>query len=217
MQHLNMDAISYNRVSHPNITIDIYGQPRIIDGKRGGAVNLDGNSQFVSLGNQHESCLGNLDLCRHGLLMSTWVRPGQLREGMDIFSSGANGIKAWYAGGRLRVSARTLTREWSLETDKIVGNEWQFVEFAWDPVDGLSLYINEQLVAQSSQPSVRLASDVTAAHPDREKFYIGRGDGSRSNARYANMTIDDVEYWYNNRKYLLAFDYIQRGLCEPVE
>lgn len=215
MQHLNMDAISHNRVTHPNITIDTYGQPRIVDGKIGGALNLDGNSQFVSLGNQHESCFGNLDLCHHGLLLSTWIRPGQLREGMDIFSSGANGINAWYSGGRLHVSARTLTREWTVQTDKIADNQWQFVEFEWDPTEGLVVYINEQLAAQNSQPTVRSPSDSTGVHPDREKFYIGRGDGSRSNARYANMTIDDVEYWYNNRRYLLAFDYIRRGMCVP--
>lgn len=203
-----MDATSHNRIPHPNITIETFGQPKIVPGKIGGALYLDGNNQYLSFGNQHGSCLGNLDYCPHGLLLSFWIRPGQLREGMDLLSSGANGLRAWFSGGQLHLSARTLTKEWSLQTNKLAPDRWQFVEFGWDPRDGLAVYVGDKLVAQGKSPVVR---STTGHHPDNEKFYIGRGDGTRANAHYANITIDDIEYWYNNRKYLIAFDYIQRG------
>lgn len=202
-----MDAASSGRIPHPNITIETFGRPRIVEGKVGNALYLDGNSQYVSLGDQHRSCLGNLDHCPHGLLLSSWIKPGRLQEGMDLLSSGTNGLRAWFSGGRLHVTARTTTKQWTLQTDKLTTDRWQFVEFGWDPKDGLAVYVDDQLAAQDTDPS---PSEYSRGHPD-EKFYIGRGDGSRSNSYYANMTIDDVEYWYNNRKYLLAFDYVRRG------
>lgn len=201
-----MNAITGNRIVHPTMRIEAFGQPRIAPGRVGGALDLDGSNEFVSLGRQQSSCLGNLDLCRHGLLLSAWLQPGQLKEGMDLMSSGVNGLRVWYENGRIKVSARTTTQEWNLETDRVKPSEWQFVEIGWDPKAGLSFYVNEELVAQDTRPDVRR----DAVRPNLE-FYFGRGDGTRSNARYGNFTIDNVEYWTSNRDYLLAFDYIQRG------
>lgn len=97
-----MDRITGNRIAHPYLRVDTFGQPEILaDGKIGGALYLDGNGQYASLGRQHKACLGNLDLCRHGLLLATWIKPGQLKDGMDFLSSGANGLKARYANGQV--------------------------------------------------------------------------------------------------------------------
>jgi len=97
-----MDAMTGSRVSHPYLRVDTYGQPTIIaDGKIKGALRLDGTGQYASIGRQHDACLGNLDLCRHGMLLSTWIRPGQLQDGMDLISSGSNGIKARYVNGQV--------------------------------------------------------------------------------------------------------------------
>ena len=85
-------------------------------------------AQYASLGAQSDSCLGNLDLCRHGLLFAAWLKPSELREGADLLSTGANGLRAWVQGGRVHVSARTLTREWTVDTDALRANAWQFVE-----------------------------------------------------------------------------------------
>lgn len=204
-----MDAMVGSRVSHPRIRIDTFGLPRIAPGRIGGALNLDGSNEFASLGKQQEVCLGNLDLCRHGLLLSAWLRPGQLKDGMDVMSSGSNGVRMWYEGGKLKVSARTSAKEWNLETDRVRSDQWQFVEVGWHPEDGLRFYVNEEQVAQSTGSTAR--TDPGGSNPDREQFYFGRGDGSRSNARYGNFSLDDVEYWTSNRDYLIAFDYIQRG------
>ena len=210
MKHyLGMDSIANNRVVHPNLRIDVLGQAQIEPGKIDGALSLDG-SDFVSLGRQSENCFGNLDLCRHGLLFSMWLRPGQLKNGMEFLSTGSNGIKARYIGGQLRVTARTTTHEWNLQTDKLNMDEWQFVEFGWDRNNGLSLYSNQKLIAQGAVASKRSTTDDS--NPERHQFYIGRGDGTQSGARYGNFTIDDVEYWYGNRDFLIAFDYIFRGL-----
>jgi len=122
------EMTSDSRIRHSNFSIDLFDRPRLTNGKIGMALNLDGGSQYASIGSQYASCLGNLDFCRHGFLFSAWLRPGQLQDGMDIMSTGSNGIRAWYQNGRLHMSVRTLTRDWTLSTDALKSDQWQFVE-----------------------------------------------------------------------------------------
>jgi len=212
--YLKLDSIVGDRVVQPDLDIRSFGHPNIDDrGKIGGALRLDGTGQYVSLGRQHDACLGNLDLCRHGLLFSGWLRPGSLRDGMDLVSTGANGIRLRYVGGRTRVTARTSAHIWTARTDVIRPDRWHFVEVEWSDEAGLSVYVDNRLVAWASRAIVRPTDGAVRPSPDQEQFYLGRGDGTLSNSRYGNMTVDEVEYWYGNREYLLAFDYIQRGLA----
>jgi len=209
-----MDSIVGDRVVQRDLDVRTFGHPDIDErGKIGGALHLDGSGQYVSLGLQHDACLGNLDLCRHGLLLAGWLRPGTLRDGMDLVSSGANGVRLRYVGGRTRVTARTSTHAWTAHTDAIRPDRWHFVEVAWSDESGLALYVDNRLVARASRAIIRPTDGAVSPSPDHEQFYLGRGDGTLSNSRYGNMTVDDVEYWYGSRDYLLAFDYIQRGLA----
>lgn len=208
-----MDSIVGDRVLHSDLNIRIFGHPSIDErGKIGGALRLDGTGQYVSVGRHHDACLGNLDLCRHGLLLAGWLRPGTLRDGMDLVSTGANGIRLRYSSGRTRATARTSTHVWTTRTDAIRPDRWHFVEVDWSDESGLALYVDDRLVARASRPIVRPTNGAVSPSPDQEQFYLGRGDGTLSNSRYGNMTIDELEYWYGSRDYLLAFDYIQRGL-----
>jgi len=140
---------------------------------------------------------------------------------------------------QLRVSAKTSTREWSIPTNEFRSDRWQYLEIGWSPVAGLEVYIDNKLVGRAGIPTVRDPSatapsggsggaggsgggggggsgsgsggGATGARPELEQFQLGRGDGTQSNSRYGVMTLDDFEYWYGNRDYLLAFDYIWRG------
>ena len=81
--HLAMDSMVGDRVVQSDLDVRSFGHPSVVErGKIGGALRLDGSGQYVSLGRQHDACLGNLDLCRHGLLLAAWLRPGTLRDGM---------------------------------------------------------------------------------------------------------------------------------------
>ena len=62
-QYFNMDEISYNRLVNPTVRVELTGQPKLVDGKFGRAVNLDGNGQYMTMDRQSNNCLGNLDLC----------------------------------------------------------------------------------------------------------------------------------------------------------
>lgn len=171
---------------------------------------MNGRNQYASFGDQRRTCLGDLDRCRHGLLLATWLRPGQLKNGMQLMSTGANGIRAHYSGGRLRVTARTATKEWSASTTQFRPNQWQFLEFSWSKTKGLSIYINNQFVASSGSPTTRTRAS-SALEARQAAFYLGRGDGTEGRVSYSAMSLDDMEYWYGPRDWLLAFDYIQRG------
>jgi len=213
--HITMDSVVGDRVVHEDLDVRTFGHPNIDErGKIGGALRLDGTGQYVSLGAHHDACLGNLDLCRHGLLLAGWLRPGTLRDGMDLVSTGANGIRLRYVGGRMRATARTSAHIWMTQTDAVRPDRWHFVEVAWSDEAGLALYVDNRLVARASRGIVRPTSGgAVRPSPDREQFYLGRGDGTLSNSRYGNMTVDELEYWYGSRDYLLAFDYIQRGFA----
>ena len=206
-----MDSIENSTLVHPSLRISLFGNPRITPGRIGGAVYLDGQDKYMSLGPQETSCLGNLDLCRHGFLLSTWLRLGRLREGMDVLSSGNNGLQVRYIGGQVSIRARTSIHEWTVRTDAIAPDAWSFLEIGWDPHRGLSLYVDKDLISQNSSSTLR--SDTVRASQTVQQFYIGRGDGTESGASYGNLTIDDFEYWFGNREYLIAFGYLQRGLC----
>jgi len=137
--------------------------------------------------------------------------------GMDLVSTGANGIRLRHVGGRTRVTARTSTHVWTAWTDAIRPDRWHFVEVDWSDESGLELHVDNRLVARASRAVVRPSEASTPSpSPDHEQFYVGRGDGTLSNSRYGNVTIDEVEYWYAGRDYLLAFDYTQRGCIDSL-
>ena len=208
--HVDMNNIAGNRLAHESVDVRLFGNPTIVSGKVGGALRMDGNSQYASLNDQSRECLGNVDRCRHGTLWSAWIKPGQLQNGMELMSTGANGLRLWYDQNKLRAVAKTTNQEWQLETGRFTSGDWQFVELSWSRDMGLALYINNVLVARDRTAAARAASDGNirgeAAH-----FYLGRGPAVTQNARYANISMDDMEQWSGSRQYLLAFDYIQRG------
>jgi len=209
--HLAMDSIVADKVVHPDLDVRVFGHPVIDErGRVGGALRLDGSGQYASLGPQHDSCLGNLDLCRHGVLLTGWLRPGALRDGMDLVSTGDNGVRLRYDSGRTRVTASTSTRVWTTQTDAVRPDRWQFVEVDWSEDAGLRLYVDSRLVARANRSTARPV--IMSTSPDQQQFYLGRGDRTLPNSRYGNMTIDELEYWYGSRDHLLAFGYIQRGL-----
>ena len=211
----NMDSIEDRHLTHPDVNIELYANPRLVPGKVRGAIQFDGNSQYAAFKDQSRSCLGNVDLCRHGILLAAWIKPGTLSDNMEFFSTGANGIRAWYEDGSLKVAVRTSTREWEIQTNQFTPNEWQFLEISWEPSKGISLYKNNRLIARSTKQNMRPRDPDdgywSELEIDKVGFYLGRGEGLNINAKYANMTFDEMEYWYGNRDYLIAFDYLQRG------
>ena len=67
-------------------------------------------------------------------------------------------------------------------------------------------------MATSGEPKARNKVHLGyILQPEMDRFYLGRGDGSDNDVKYANASMDEVEYWHLNRDDLIAFDYILRG------
>ena len=133
--------------------------------------------------------------------------------GMEFLSTGNNGLEMWYENSMLHIRAQTTTNTWELETDNpFTPNQWQFMEVSWDPITGLKFYMNNTLLAESNNKVFRSLADSQAVNPDYNRIYIGKGSGRRANMRFGNFTIDHLKYWSGNRDYLIAHDFIQRGI-----
>ena len=208
---IDMNTISNNKLSHPYLDINLYNNPVNVQGKIGGALNLNGNAQYAMIDRQNQNCFGNMDYCRHGMLFAGWIRPNDLKNREEFMSTGVNGLQLWYEGGRLRAKLQTTMRTWELETSNILPHQWQFLELSWDPVDGLKLYSDNQMIASTATSTVRLKSDSKVTDRSHDRVYLGKGSGKRSGMQYGDFVVDEMEYWYGDRDYLIAWDYLQRG------
>lgn len=202
-----------DRLYHPSMVIETYGSPKLVTGKIGQGIKLNGNGQVVDFGEHQSNCLGNLDNCHHGVLLAMWFNPTTFRDNMYFASTGNNGITIKNTGSRLEVSATTSTREWNISTEVLSYNNWYFMEISWDPEKGLELYINDNLVSSTNtanKKAVTLATGIYTSSQEN-KFYLGRGNTRMTSNRFGNAMYDELEYWYGPREYLIAFGYIQRG------
>lgn len=84
---------------------------------------------------------------------------------------------------------------WEVETNRIRLNDWQKVEVSWDEQKGLQLYVNKEKVASTTEYTVlRHTPDVTD-----HNVYLGRPNEDIRDGTYANVQIDELEYWFGNR------------------
>lgn len=200
-------------IDHPSLLIDTYNKPKIVRGKIGKALKLNGQSQVVDIGEQSDSCLGNLDLCHHGALMALWLKPTNLGNDMHFLSNGHNGISISNQGNEFIITAATSTQKWQVTTDKLRVHKWRFVEIDWDPEIGLKLYIDNKLIGddlKSDKRNDQIPSDLVGRSV-ADKFYLGRGNVNMERGTYAKGVFDELEYWYGPRDYLEAFGYLSRG------
>lgn len=60
-----------------------------------------------------------------------------------------------YRGQKLHASAETSTKRWETSASSLEAGKWYFVEVSFHPERGLGLYINNELVAEDSEPTNR--------------------------------------------------------------
>ncbi|XP_062614011.1 uncharacterized protein LOC134275752 isoform X2 [Saccostrea cucullata] len=211
--YFSFDSAIGDRIYHPSMLIETYGSPKLVAGKIGQGIKLNGNRQVVDFGEHQTSCLGNLDNCHHGVLMAMWINPTTFRDNMYFASTGKNGITISNTGNRVEVTAATSTREWNVSTEVLSYDNWYFFEVSWDPEKGLELYINDILVSSNDNPKKRTVTLATGiyASSQENKFYLGRGNTRMTSSSFGNAMYDELEYWYGPRDYLIAFGFIQRG------
>ena len=59
---------------------NVVGDVELVRGKRGKALYTNGINQRVNLGNQRDSCMGDLSKCNNGLVMAMWLQTHRYTE-----------------------------------------------------------------------------------------------------------------------------------------
>ena len=205
-----MDAIRDGKLVHKVFEIPAVGNPRLTRGKINNALQLDGDGQYLDIGAHGDSCLGNLKECKHGLTGSMWANFKDFEDNMYFYSNG-QGARIFYRGGKLHYVMEMGGKRWQVTLPNLSTNRWYFLEHTWHPTKGLSVYLDNQLVATTKTSSSISSTPSTGLR----HVYIGRantGDVTGGDFNYANMLIDNVDSWYSHRDYLTAFGYLNRGI-----
>ena len=207
-----MDSIQGDRLVSPTVFAKVSGYPRLVDGKMRKALELNGNSQYVTVEDQNDKCLGNINMCPHGFLISFWFKPGDFKNKMQYIATGVNGLTVSHNQGKLYANVKTSTQQWDASTDNLKPNLWYFTEISWSPKTGIKILLDDKMVAADADSEMRTFPSGYAYNPDTDKIHIGRNNFDMTNKAYGNFTVDEMDFWYGNRDYLLAHNYIQRGM-----
>lgn len=203
-----------DRLMHPALLIETFNRPRLVNGKIGKGIKLNGEQQVVDFGEKSTECFGNLDFCHHGIYTSMWFKPTTFRNNMYFFTSGHNGITVSNKRRNVKVTAATTTRVWETSMDVLTPGNWYFLEISWHPDMGLQVFVDEVPVAKDRDPSKRTdpLPESLIESALQNKIYLGRGNVYMEDSEYGKGTFDELEYWYGSRDYLTAFGYLQRGI-----
>lgn len=165
----------------------VIGNPSLVTGPTGQALQLDGATQYIDLSNSDNGCLGNPAQCEFGLSVTFNLKFVTFTENMYIFSNGGDepdgfGVAMYYRRNRLFLTVSTETREWTVETTLIKVNVFYAVDFSWSEQTGLVLYLDGKEVA-STKTYITKTVTVTIT----TKFYIGLSINTNI---FANIVIE---------------------------
>ena len=203
-----MEKINGKRLVDDSLYITVNGNPMLIPGRVGYAVNLNGSNQYINLGSHLNTCLGNLEKCTHGILLSSWMKFGPYRNNMYYYSTGKGGVSMYQRDGYMYVNFLSGSKKWKIQIPSLKQDTWHFVELSWHPELGLDMYVNNKLVGHS------MAVSYKDSPPQGQEFLIGKPNHgeSKGSPSAPNFAIDELEVWYGTRDDLLASNYIVRGM-----
>lgn len=98
-----------------------------------------------------------------------------------------------------------------MSTDKVSVDKWHKVELAWDVERGLQMYVDGQQVGNAPTPAIHLPLRVN----DRV-VYVGRPTSDNLSGRYADATVDELDFWYAGRNRLIALGLLDVGKSAAV-
>ena len=202
---LPMNIFRSDTLMNSNLNVRMSGNPTLEPGKIGNAINLDGRRDYLDAGDQSDTCLGDTSLCVYGIMVSSWIKFNELADNMYLFSSGNKGFKLYYDDGRLVGEVQRGNDNWKTDWSGAQTGRWYFVELAWDPANGIRLFVDQQEVAKSTEKRAKEPREGTS------QLYIGRANTQMVRERYANALFDEVQFSYGDRERLEKFGFIARG------
>ena len=204
------ETIEGTTIIHSKLPLNLYGNPILVQGRIGNGLSLNGLDQYLDFGEHTVECLGNLALCQNGITVSAWMNFQDLKDNTYVFSTGSNGIRMYIKDYYFNVKVKQNNKEWVVSIPQVDEGTWNYVELSWHPDFGLSMYLNNSLVAYSKDTNTTFSPLV---EPSRPRVLLGKANSGDSTepTQNAHMVVDEMEIWYGRREDLLAFDYILRG------
>lgn len=156
-----------------NLQFTLFGTPSFVSGPTGAkALLLNGNDQFVDMGDQTAQCIGNLDNCKLGLTVKFNLKVIKFSKKMYIFSNGGDdrdsyGMAMWYERKRLFLSISTSSQIWTVKTKFTRLNQFTSIRFSWSVQLGIRLYFDGVQVAKREKYYKRKVKNLF------KKFYLG--------------------------------------------
>ena len=182
-----METESNGIVQHPLYTVTLANGAGLSRGKVGNGVDLNGYGQYVDLGRHGDKCMGNLQLCKHGLTIALWLKSKQLEDGTYFLSSPSYSLS--YQDGQLIARFHANGKMWEASTPNIRADRWQQVAMSWSPEDGISLYLDDRKEAYSTT-----WSSYQSDEPAGGSIFIGRSPVDSRKTVKGN--VDELRYIY---------------------
>ena len=181
-------------------TYDVHGNPTITAGiGNTQALHLqDSKKQYAVIKLPEGSCLNNADLrrCYDGFTISAWLKPRSSYQsftpflmlgGKDVHTAR---MALYQNNSRLHAYVLTPTEKWYANGRSPTPNLWQFYEVSWHPVFGLSVFVNDSLIARIDRPVPSL--DLPTLDDLDSQVIIGRVDNGK-NIYFSDIFVGDIE------------------------
>jgi hypothetical protein len=170
-----------------NITIGGTGVPTLIPGFTGGnAVLLDGK-QYLTYGDQTDSCFGDVERCTKGVTIRFNLRLNRQSSKCFVFSNGGEeaanyGYAMWFENNKLYTRTSTKGSEWTISTSSVQVEKFMKVEMSWSLQNGIQLSIDKEV-----KTTKRFISRPSKTYTAVREFVIG---GSSKKDKNCGMAID---------------------------
>ena len=174
----------------------LFGDVKLVPGKRGRALYVNGIDQRVNLGNQRHNCMGDLNKCNKGFVMAMWIQMHNNDDTEYYISSGGQthksiGVAMMMHDKKLRTVFRTATHLWDLTYDGTVYlHYWYHMVLVWNIAFGGKVYMNGVVINQDHNGSSMTSNKWPNAYVD---FILG--DDNRDFIYQGEMTLDELRIW----------------------
>lgn len=198
------DDVTGDVIHHPNYRVTLEKGARLVPGKVGNAVSLQGRGDYVDLGEHMDKCLANLEACKQGLTISLLMKPESLKTNQYFLSSPTYSL--YLQNGQLKADFYAAGKQWNVTSRDFLLNDWNHVMLSWNRDNGLEMYLDDRLVDRNTLPVDMMQGDARVAG----SVYIGK-PSDLSTEETAEMMADEVQYWYADLETLKA-----RGLLKGI-
>lgn len=209
-----METASGGVIDHPNYRVTLERGARLVPGKIGNGVSLQGNGDYIDFGQHMDKCFANIAECKHGLTISLWLYPRSLRTSQYFLASPTYSL--YLDNGELKSKFKLLDKSWTVHTGNIHLNEWNKIKLSWDQDQGLQMYVDDRLMDRDTEPADEMQGD----EPQNGNLYIGKSSDKNVDGS-ANMMADELQFWYANLERLNAQGLyggkgsLQQNFCQP--